>query len=171
MIKIKRDLLYKKEIYELGTGKPISFLKVFLSDGTSANIIYRCMRWSATHKMTFLAYFFQVLNKIINQCVIGIYADFGTGFVLLHPTGVVINSSVKGIRNIAVESGVVIGEEKGGYPQLGSDIFIGSGAKIIGALSIGNNVKIGANAVIIKNVPDNATAVGIPGRIIKTTVK
>jgi len=78
----------------------------------------------------------------------------------------VINSKVIGGKNIVVESGVVIGDEKGQAPILGSNIFIGAGAKIIGGISIGDNVKIGANAVVVKSLPSNVTAVGVPAKII-----
>ena len=56
--------------------------------------------------------------------------------------------------------------KKKGYPQLGDNVYIGPGAKIIGAIRIGNNVAIGANCVVTKDIPDNAVVVGIPGKVI-----
>ena len=91
-------------------------------------------------------------------------AQFGPGLVLIHPIGVVINSSVRGGRNVWIESGVVIGENRGQVPELGDDLFVGSGAKIIGGVRIGQGARIGANAVVLHDVPDGATAVGIPAR-------
>ena len=82
----------------------------------------------------------------------------------MHPVGVVINSSVKMGRNITIESGVVIGAEKGLSPILGNNVFIGAGAKIIGNVTVGDNVKIGANAVVVKDLPSNCTALGIPAK-------
>ncbi|MCA9408119.1 MAG: serine O-acetyltransferase, partial [Candidatus Omnitrophica bacterium] len=80
-------------------------------------------------------------------------------------------SEVKGGKNIVIESGVVIGAARNGLPveapYLKNNIFIGSGAKILGGISIGNHVNIGANAVVLQNVPDNSTAVGVPARIIE----
>jgi serine O-acetyltransferase len=96
--------------------------------------------------------------------VIGVKARFGPGFVLVHPIGVVINSAVRGGSNISLESGVVIGDNRGGVPVLGNDVFVGSGAKIIGGLTIGSGARVGANAVVLHDVPAGATAVGIPAR-------
>ena len=60
------------------------------------------------------------------------------------------------------------GKEKGKrHPTVGNNVFIGCGAKLLGNITIGDNAKIGANAVILKDVPANATVVGIPGKVIK----
>lgn len=164
MNRILTDLRYKQQIFAQD-GASASLLKIFLSDGTSANILYRCMQWSAARRWAMpLALIFQYLNKLLNQCVIGLKADFGDAFVLMHPVGVVINSKVRGRERIVLESGVVIGDEKGRSPELGSDIFVGAGAKIIGAVSIGDGAKVGANAVVVKPVDAGQTVVGIPAK-------
>ena len=142
-----------------------------MSDGSSANILYRLTQWLVTYKLSPLAIITLWFNRVINGCVIGAAARFNYGFVIMHPVGVVINSKVRGGQNIIVESGVVIGDEKGQAPILGGNIFIGAGAKIIGGITVGSNVKIGANAVVVKDVPDNVTVVGIPARVINQGVK
>ena len=86
--------------------------------------------------------------------------------MLVHPIGVVINSSVRGGNHIILESGVVIGDNRGKSPVLANDIFVGSGAKIIGGVSIGDGVRIGANAVVLKDVPSGSTAVGIQAKVL-----
>ena len=58
----------------------------------------------------------------------------------------------------------MIGDEKGQSPVIGNDVFIGTGAKIIGGVTIGDNVKIGANAVVVKDIPSGCTALGIPAK-------
>jgi len=85
---------------------------------------------------------------------------------LMHPTGVVINSKVVGGQRVVLESGVVIGDEKGRSPVLGNDIFVGAGAKIIGDVHIADHAKVGANAVVVKSVAEGITVVGIPARPI-----
>ena len=163
MKNLNADLKRKQEIFAQD-GADVSMLRIWLADGTCANVLYRCMRWCATHKLGLLAYFFQWLNKFLNGCVIGSGADFAAGFVIMHPIGIVINSKVVGGRNITLESSVVIGDEKGKSPKLANNIFIGAGAKIIGALTVADNVKIGANAVLTKDANEGSTMLGIPAK-------
>ena len=163
MQKIIADLKRKQQIFA-DDGANVSMLRILMADGSSANIIYRCMRWCATHRLGLIAYFFQWLNKFMNGCVIGSGADFAAGFVIMHPVGIVINSKVVGGNNITLESGVVIGDEKGQSPVLANNIFVGAGAKIIGALTVADDVKIGANAVLTKNANKGATMLGIPAK-------
>lgn len=144
-----------------------SVLKALLTDGTFAMAVYRCMQWAQKWHLAPLAMLFNKVNAIFGQCIIGRHAQFGAGFVLVHSQGVVINSSVKGGENVHIEHQVTIGAEKGMAPILGDNIFIGAGAKIIGPVTIGNDVKIGANAVVTKDLPDGATAVGIPAKIVR----
>jgi serine O-acetyltransferase len=168
MIKLfLKDLRYKQCIFAQD-GAKVSLFKIFLSDGTSANFLYRLMQMSASRKWALpFALLFQYLNKLLNQCVIGLNADFENEFVLMHPVGVVINSNVRAGSRIVVESGVVIGGEKGLTPILASDIFIGAGAKIIGGVIVESETKIGANAVVVKNVNRGNTVVGIPAKPVK----
>lgn len=163
---LKADLKRKQQIFAQD-GANVSMLRVCMADGTSANVLYRCMRWCAIRKLGLFAYFFQWCNKFFNGCVIGSGADFAAGFVIMHPVGIVINSKVSGGNNITLESGVVIGDEKGLSPKLANNIFVGAGAKIIGALTVDDNVKIGANAVLTKNAYKGETMLGIPAKAYK----
>lgn len=158
------DLRAKQVLYG-GEGPPASLLKVILADGTLANALYRCQSALARIGLAPLALLPHLINKWLNGCVIGVKAQFGPGFVLIHPVGVVINSSVRGGSNVWLESSVVIGENRGGFPQLGHHIFVGSGAKIIGPVQVGDGARVGANAVVLKNVPPGATAVGVPAQM------
>lgn len=162
---LKSDIKQKQKILA-DEGYRVSMVRVLLSDGTSANCLYRFTSWLMKLKLFPLAIIPLWLNRVINGCVIGAGASFRQGFVLMHPVGVVINSKVCGGKNIVVESGVVIGDEKGKAPMLGNNIFIGAGAKIIGGITVGDNVKIGANSVVVKDVPSNVTVVGIPAKVV-----
>jgi serine O-acetyltransferase len=162
---LKSDFKQKQQVLA-NEGYNVSMLRVLLSDGSSANILYRLTQWLVTYKLSPLAIITLWFNRVINGCVIGAAARFNYGFVIMHPVGVVINSKVRGGQNIIIESGVVIGDEKGQAPVLGNNIFIGAGAKIIGGITVGSNVKIGANAVVVKDVPDDVTVVGIPAKVI-----
>jgi serine O-acetyltransferase len=157
------DLKAKQRLYSRD-GASISLLRAIFTDGTLANIVFRLQSASSSANMPVIAFFFHLINKFVNGCVIGIGARFEGGLVLIHPIGVVINSAVRGGSNILIESSVVIGDNHGESPVLGNNIFIGSGAKIIGGVRIGNFCNVGANAVVLKDVQDRSTAVGIPAR-------
>ena len=160
-LKAKANWLY-------GSAEQRDIIKTLLTDGTPAMILYRLMQASQRHKLGLLAMIFNKLN-VLGSCIIGRGAEFGPGFVLVHSQGVVINGSVRGGRDIKIEHQVTIGAERGQSPILGDDIFIGAGAKILGSIRIGSYVRVGANAVVIKDVPDYVTAVGVPARYITRT--
>jgi serine O-acetyltransferase len=158
---IRADLQSKRRLYSQ-YGASYSMLRTWMTDGTSANVLYRMQEWLGSRFGKAAGLPPHLLNKWFNGCVIGIGARFQPGFVLIHPVGVVINASVKGGRDVWLESGVVIGDNRGGSPVLGDGVFVGSGAKVIGRLDVGDGARIGANAVVLKDVPAGATAVGIP---------
>jgi len=143
-----------------------NLIKVRFTDGTFAMIVYRWMQWSQRHRLIPLAMVFNKLNTVFGGCIIGRGAEFGPGFVLIHSQGVVINTRVRGGANVKVEHQVTIGAEKNESPVLGDDVFLGAGAKVVGAVRIGSRVRIGANAVVLDDIPDGATAVGVPARVV-----
>ncbi len=163
------DLRAKQALYSQ-YGDSCSLPKAILSDGTLANALYRAQAALARWHFTPLALVPHWINKVLNGCVIGVRAQFGPGFVLIHPVGVVINSAARGGRNVWLESGVVIGDNRGRSPALGDDIFVGSGAKIIGGVTLGSGARVGANAVVLHDVPPGTTVVGIPARALPRPV-
>ena len=166
MMLFRTDIHRKREIFANDGGRN-GLLRILLSDGTGAMALYRLSRWFYKWRLSPLAYLLQWINKLLNGCVIGVGAEFGPGFVIMHPVGIVINSKVVGGNNITLESGVVIGDEKGRSPSLGNEIFVGSGAKIIGDLRLGDGVKVGANAVVTRSAGEGATLLGIPAEPYK----
>jgi serine O-acetyltransferase len=142
-------------------------LKVLLTDGTVAMLLYRLMQCSRRYRLVPLELFFNKLNAICCNCVIGRGAEFGPGFVLIHSTGVVINGRVRGGARVHIEHQVTIGAERRQSPVLGDDVFLGAGAKVIGAVTIGDGARIGANAVVVCDIPAHCTAVGIPARVVR----
>ena len=97
-------------------------------------------------------------------------ADIGKGLFIGHFGGIIVNPQVKMGEYCNLSPNITIGVggrgEKRGCPTLGNRVFIGPGARIFGPITIGNDVAIGANAVVTKDLPDNAVAVGIPAKII-----
>lgn len=90
----------------------------------------------------------------------------GGGIYLDHPHGTHLNARCIG-RNFKCKHNVTLGNNKGGIPSVGDNVFVGVGACVLGNITIGNNAKIGANAVVLHDVPDNATVVGNPAILIK----
>jgi serine O-acetyltransferase len=96
--------------------------------------------------------------------------EIGKGFFIGHFGGIVVNERVTIGKNCNLSAGVIIGQvnrgRNKGNPTIGDNVFIGPGAKIIGAISIGDNVAVGANCVVTKDVPANAVVVGVPAKVI-----
>lgn len=161
------DLRSKQRLYSQDGTTPRNLLAVILADGTLATALFRLQGALVRWRLKPLAFLVHLVNKWVNGCVLGLGAQFGPGLVLIHPIGVVINSSVAGGRNIWIESGVVIGENRGRSPRLGSDIFIGSGAKIVGGIDVGDGARVGANAVVLHDVGARETVVGIPAKPVR----
>lgn len=141
--------------------------KVLMTDGTAAMVLYRCMQASRRHGLAPLEMLFNKLNSVVGGCIIGRGAEFGPGFVLIHSNGVVINGNVRGGNNVFIEHQVTIGAERRQSPELGNDVFIGAGAKIVGPVRIGDGARVGANAVVVHDVPANTTVVGIPAKPVR----
>lgn len=113
----------------------------------------------------FLCYFFNVVYKgrtaLYLEC-----ADIGPGLFILHGFATIVNAEKIG-ANCRIFQQVTIGYSEDKRPILGDNVRVYAGAKVIGGITIGNNVLIGANAVVIKNVPDDCTVVGVPAWIVR----
>ena len=162
-----RGDLWAKAQWSYGSVSTKAIVKTLLTDGTAAMLWYRLMQWAGKWRLVPLEMIFNKLNAICCNCIIGRGAEFGPGFVLIHSTGVVINGQVRGGSHVYLEHQVTIGAERGQSPQLGNNVFVGAGAKIVGPVTIGQNCRIGANAVVVHDIPSGSTAVGIPARVIK----
>jgi serine O-acetyltransferase len=162
---VREDLLAKQRLY-CRFGDSYSMPKTILSDGTIANVLVRLQEQLVALRLPVLALIPHFANKWLNGCVIGTRARFGPGLVLAHPIGIVINSSVRAGVNLVLESGVVLGDNRGRSPTIGDNVFVGSGAKVIGGVTIGSGARIGANAVVLHDVPPGTLVVGIPARVV-----
>jgi serine O-acetyltransferase len=98
-------------------------------------------------------------------------AKIGDGFFIDHGMGVVIGETSEIGDNVAIYQGVTLGGtsllKKKRHPTLGNNVVVGAGAKLIGAIIIGDGVKIGAGSVVVTSVPPHTTVVGVPGRVVE----
>ncbi len=92
--------------------------------------------------------------------------QIGGGLMIPHPNGIVIHPAATIGPNCLIFQQVTLAGGDGGAPKIGGHVDIGAGAKILGAVTIGDHAKIGANAVVLIDVPEHSTAVGIPARIV-----
>ena len=99
-------------------------------------------------------------------------ARIGRRFFIDHGMGVVIGETTEIGDDVLLYQGVTLGgtgKEKGKrHPTIGNQVVIGTGAKVLGNIAIGDNVKVGAGSVVVHSVPANSTVVGVPGRIVRT---
>ncbi len=147
--------------------------EVLLCPSFKALIYYKISHYFYERKHLILARYISEKAKRKTGIEIHPGATIGKRLFIDHGTGVVIGETAIVGNDVTLFHGVTLGgtgKEKGKrHPTIGNNVFIGSGAKILGNIVIGNNVKIGANAVILKNVPSNVTIVGVPGKIVKTS--
>jgi serine O-acetyltransferase len=163
---VMSDLRAKAEWnYQASGGRAL--LKALATDGSTAMLLYRLMQWAGRRRLRLLEFAFNKLNSVINHCVIGRGADFGPGFVLIHANGVVINGQVRGGRDVRIEHQVTLGAERRQSPRIGDGVFIGAGAKLLGAVEVGDYARVGANAVVVDDVPAHSTVVGVPARVVR----
>jgi len=127
---------------------------------------YNAERWCWTHHLRFLAKVIWRLIYILFSCQIPPTTVLEKGVNIAHGLGIVIHQNTVVGKGTMIYQNVTIGSGNG--PQIGKDCIIGCGACVLGDIRIGNRVKIGANSVVLSDVPDDSTVVGIPGKIIKS---
>jgi serine O-acetyltransferase len=112
-----------------------------------------------------------MLARLVTGIEIHPGAVIGRGFFIDHGLGVVIGETAEIGEDVTLYQGVTLGGTslaKGKrHPTLGDGVVVGAGAKVLGAVTIGAGSRIGANAVVVKSVPDDAVVVGVPGEIIR----
>jgi serine O-acetyltransferase len=98
-------------------------------------------------------------------------AKIGPGFFIDHGMGVVIGETAEIGKDCTLYQGVTVGgtgtQREKRHPTLGDCVVVGAGAKILGSIRIGNNVKVGGGSVVVHPVPDNCTVVGVPAEIVR----
>ena len=153
-----------------------SELEVLLTySGVHAVIVHRAAHWFYKHGH-------KVIARIISQTMRGITgieihpgAKIGKGLLIDHGSGVIIGETAEIGDYCLLYQGCTLGgtgkDHGKRHPTLGNNVMVGAGAKILGPFKVGDNAKIAANAVVLKEVPPNSTAVGVPARIVRQNGK
>jgi len=147
------------------------------SAGLHAIIIYRFCHYLWRHNFHLTARIISQIARFLTGVEIHPAAQIGCGFMIDHGMGVVIGETTEIGDNVTLYHDVTLGgrklyDENGNkltkrHPSIGNNVIIGSGAQILGPITIGDNVKIGSNAIVIEDIPANCTVVNNPAYIIK----
>jgi serine O-acetyltransferase len=143
---------------------------VLLYSGLHALWAYRFHHWLWIHGRTFLARGLSQVTRLITGIEIHPGAQIGKRFFVDHGMGVVIGETTIVGDDVTLYQGVTLGgtgKETGKrHPTIHNNVVIGAGARVLGNISIGENCRVGAGSVVLRNVPDNSTIVGVPGHIV-----
>ena len=168
------SILFHDEIKEAQSKDPAakSFLEVLvLYQGLHALVNYRIAHFLYRIRLYFPARMISQIARFFTGIEIHPGAVIGKKLFIDHGMGVVIGETAIIGDNVLLYQGVTLGGtgiEKGKrHPTIGNNVVIGTGAKVLGNITVGDNSYVGANAVVIKDVPANSTVVGVPGRITK----
>lgn len=140
-----------------------------------ALIIYRISHYLYEKNRFFCARLLSQMGRFFTGIEIHPGAKIGRGILIDHGMGVVIGETTIIGDRVTIYQGATLGatgneKEFKRHPTLGDDIVIGSGAKVLGPISIGSNSRVGANSVVLQDIPEYSTVVGIPARIIKSKI-
>ncbi len=141
----------------------------FCYSGFHALTMHRVSHWLWCHKLKSLARFNAMLARFFTGVEIHPAAKIGRRFFIDHGMGVVIGETAEVGDDVTIYHGVTLGgvslKKEKRHPTIGNNVIIGAGAKVLGPFKVGDRVRIGANSVVLHEVPDDATVVGVPGRI------
>ena len=144
---------------------------LLLYNGLHATIDYRIAHWLHYHGCRFLARAISQWSKMWTGIEIHPGAHIGRRLVIDHGTGIVIGETAEIGDDVLLYHGVTLGgtgkDQGKRHPTIGSNVLISAGAKVLGPFRVGDGARIAANAVVLGEVPENATAVGIPARVVR----
>lgn len=160
------------EAYQRNDPAARSKFEIFwLYNGLHAIIYYRVAHWCYTHKMKFLGRWISQIARRRTGVEIHPAAKIGRRLVIDHGTGIVIGATAEIGDDCLLYQNVTLGgtgaEREKRHPTLGNNVMVGSGAKVLGPFTVGDNARIAANSVVLSEVPPNSTVVGVPGRVVR----
>jgi len=139
--------------------------------GFHALLFHRLGHWLLEHRIPFIPRAMSQFARFLTGIEIHPGAKIGSGLFIDHGMGVVIGETSEIGDHVTLFQGVTLGgtgKQRGKrHPTIGNHVVVGAGAKVLGPITVGDYVKIGANSVVLQDVPDHSTVVGIPGRIVR----
>lgn len=142
----------------------------FVFAGLRATSIHRIAHALHRRRIPFLPNLLVAMNVSLHGFEIGPHTEVGPRFYVPHPVGTVVTAERLG-SGVTLVSGVTIGMRKEpSFPVIGNDVYVGAGARILGGITIGDRVQIGANAVVVKDVPSDSVAIGVPATVRPATI-
>jgi len=139
--------------------------------GFHAICMHRIAHWFYRHRLKLVARLISQFNRFMTGIEIHPGARIGNGVFIDHGMGIVIGETAEVGDNVTIYQGVTLGgtgKETGKrHPTIGNNVVLSCGSMVLGPFRVGDNTKIGAGSVVLKEIPDNCTVVGIPGRIVK----
>lgn len=144
---------------------------LILYNGVHAILLYRLSHWLWRHHLLFLARLISQIAKWLTGVEIHPAAQIGRRLVIDHGTGIVIGATTVIGDDCLIYQGVTLGgtgiSQGKRHPTLGNNVMVGCGAKVLGNIQIGNYSRVAANSVVLRDVPDHSTVVGVPGRVVR----
>ncbi len=138
--------------------------------GIKAVLLYRIAHFFWSIGMPFIPRYLSDIARELTGIEIHPGAEIGSEFFIDHGSGVVIGETTIIGDNCTIYSGVVLGgtsiKKEKRHPTIGDNVVIGTGAKVLGPITVSDNVRIGANSVVVNDVPSNSVVVGVPGKIV-----
>lgn len=166
--RIKKDL---ESVMKHDPAARNRFEVVLTYSGFHALVMYRFAHFMHVHGYKLIARIVAQTAKFFTGIEIHPGAKIGSGVFIDHGEGVVIGETAVVGNNVVIYQGVTLGgtgKDKGKrHPTIEDNVMISAGAKILGPFTVGKNAKIGAGSIVLKEVPANATVVGVPGRVVK----
>ncbi len=163
---LRRDI---RSVFERDPAARSLLEVLFCYPGLHVVWFHRLAHWCWTHRLKFLGRFLSHVSRFLTGIEIHPGARLGPGLFIDHGMGVVIGETAEVGENVTIYQGVTLGgtslEKVKRHPTIGRNVVIGSGAKVLGPFTVGDNSRIGSGSVVVKEVPPNCVVVGVPGRI------
>ena len=167
-----KNLMETLEAYQRRDPAARSKLEIFLLyQGVHATLYHRLAHWLYCHNRKFLARFVSQWSRFWTGIEIHPGAKIGRRLVIDHGMGIVIGETAEVGDDCLIYHGVTLGgtgkDQGKRHPTLGNNVMVSAGAKVLGPFKVGDNSRIASNAVVLSEIPSDATAVGVPARVVR----